>query len=68
MKKSDLMNMLGTNVRVTYSKGLVETGILKYVDEFSEKHGWKKTDYFYVDPSPSCMTFKVSHVKKVEQI
>lgn len=42
-----------------------EEGILRYADDFSSKHGYRKPDYFYL--SESSMIFKVSHLKKCER-
>ena len=69
MTKVELMNLAGKKVQVTYLNGETEDGILQYVDEFSEKHGYRKVDYFYLAENPySNMCFKVSHLKKVKQI
>ena len=62
MTKANLMELIGKKVTV-YFKGR-ENGIygtLHYADEFSEKHDYRKPDYFYIGH----MNFKVSHVKYV---
>lgn len=63
MTKAGLMELVGKKVTV-YFKG-EEKGIhgtLGYADEFSAKHDYRMTDYFYIEH----ISFKVSHVKKVE--
>ena len=62
MTKAELMTYVGKKVTVYFKDD--ENGIcgtLGYVDEFSEKHNYRRLDYFYV-----CNTsFKVSHVRKL---
>lgn len=64
MTKSELMELVGKKVRIICKDGDEDVGILKYVDEFSEKHGWRKPNYFYINGCNFC--FKVRHIKKVE--
>lgn len=62
MTKADLMKLVGKNVFVYFKdgeKGIY--GILGYVDEFSEKYGYRKPNYFYIGN----MSFKVSHIRKL---
>jgi hypothetical protein len=62
MRKADLMKLVGKKVYI-YFKGS-ESGIygtLCYADEFSEKHDYRKPDYFYIGNTQ----FKVSHVRKL---
>lgn len=59
MKKSELMELVGRVVTVQFLDGTMITGLLKYADDFSEKHDYKKPDYFYID---NC-NFKVSHIR-----
>jgi len=65
MKKSELMELVGKKVKVTFKDGSADNiGILKYVDEFSEKYNFRRLGYFYIEGY--CLSFKVSHTKKVE--
>lgn len=64
MTKEDLMKLVGKKVFVYFKDG--ESGIygtLGYADEFSAKHGYRKPNYFYINHT----SFKVSHVRKVEE-
>ena len=62
MKKAELMSCVGKKVTVYFKDDEKNIcGTLGYADEFSEKHDYRKPDYFYV-----CNTsFKVSHVRKL---
>jgi len=64
MKKEELMNLVGKNVHVYFKDGGSMFGTLHYADEFSEKHSFRKVDYFYIGHT----SFKVSHVRKVFEI
>lgn len=61
MKRAELMELVGKNVRVLFFDGDWRYGKLGYVDEFSAKHDFRRPKYFYVGD----MSFKVSHVKKI---
>lgn len=61
MKRSELMELVGKNVRVLFYDGQWVWGKLCYADEFSAKHDYRKAKYFYVGN----MSFLVSHVKKI---
>ena len=64
MTKADLMKLVGKKVFVYFKNG--EKGIygtLGYVDEFSEKHDYRKPNCFYINNT----SFKVSHVRKVAE-
>lgn len=64
MTKAELMFYVGKKVHI-YFKG-EERGIygtLGFVDEFSEKHDYRKPNYFYIGN----LSFKVSCVKKVAE-
>ena len=64
MTKADLMKLVGKKVFVYFKYG--ERGIygtLGYVDEFSAKYDYRKHNYFYINHT----SFKVSHVRKVEE-
>lgn len=62
MKKVQLMEYVGKNVHICFKDGGKDVcGTLGYVDEFSEKHDFRKVDYFYVGN----ILFKTSHVRKV---
>ncbi len=63
MKKDELMNLIGKQVTVYFKhdeRGIY--GTLKYADEFSAKHDFRKPNYFYIGNT----SFKVSHLRKVE--
>lgn len=63
MTKADLMKLVGKKVTVYFKHEEHGTcGVLGYADEFSAKHDYRKTDYFYINS----ISFKVSHVRKVE--
>ena len=65
MTKAELMDLVGKPVRISFKDGSADNiGILKYIDEFSEKYDFRKPGYFYIDGY--CLSFKVSHTKKVE--
>lgn len=61
MKRTELMELVGKNVRVLFYDGQWVWGKLCYADEFSAKHDYRKAKYFYVGD----MSFKASHVKKL---
>ncbi len=62
MTKSEPMGLVGKNVTVYFKGGGKWIyGTLGYADEFSEKHDYRKPDYFY----NGHISFKVSHVRKV---
>lgn len=64
MTKADLMKLVGKKVFVFFKDG--ERGIygtLGYADEFSAKHDYRKPGCFYINHT----SFKVSHVRKVEE-
>lgn len=65
MTKAELMSYVGKIVRISF-KDEEETicGTLGYVDEFSAKHDYRKTDYFYIGNT----SFKVSYVRKLVEI
>lgn len=64
MTKAELMSYVGKKVHI-YFKGRESAiyGTLGYADEFSAKHDYRKPDYFYIGNT----SFKVSHVKKLEE-
>lgn len=65
MKKDDLMKLVGKRVKITFRQdcgGGESTGILGFTKEFSEKYGYRKPNYFTI----GIVSFKVSHVRKVE--
>ena len=64
MKKSELMDLVGKKVRVTFRDGDISEGTLVFADEFSSKHNYRKPGDFYIKENP--YGFKVSHTKKVE--
>lgn len=62
MTKAELMTYVGKKVQVYFKddeKGIC--GTLGYADEFSEKHDYRKPNYFYIGD----ISFKVSHVRKL---
>jgi hypothetical protein len=64
MTKAELMQYVGKKVFVYFKDR--EAGIygtLGYADEFSAKHDYRKPNYFYIGDT----SFKVSHVKKLEE-
>lgn len=63
MTRAELLHLVGKKVYVYFKYG--EKGIygtLGYVDEFSEKYGFRKPKHFFIGNT----SFKVSHVRKVE--
>lgn len=63
MTKAGLMELVGKKVKIIFTGGNVEEGVLNYADEFSAKYDYRKPNYFYIGNT----SFKVSHVKKVEK-
>ena len=63
MTKAGLMKLVGKKVKIIFAGGEVEEGVLNYADEYSAKHDYRKPAYFYINN----LSFKVSHVKKVEK-
>ena len=61
MTKAELMDLVGKYVFVEFESGRIICGILRFADEFSEKHDYRKPNYFYVGNT----SFKVSHIKKL---
>lgn len=62
MTKSELMQLVGKKVKVTFKSSNKEViGILGYSKEFSEKYNYRKPKYFTIRN----WDFLVSHVKKV---
>lgn len=63
MTRAELLNLVGKKVKI-YFKDREKSiyGTLGYVDEFSEKYEFRKPGYFFIGN----MSFKVSHIKKVE--
>ncbi len=62
MTRAELMSYVGKKVHIYFKDG--ERGIygtLGYADEFSEKHDYRKPNYFYIGNTG----FKVSHVRKL---
>lgn len=59
MTKTELMKYVGKKVHIYFigsEKGIY--GTLRYADEFSEKHDYRKPNYFYINHT----SFKVSHI------
>ena len=63
MTKAELMSYVGKNVHIYFKDGDDLHGTLGYADEFSAKHNYRMTDFFYIGNT----SFKVSHVKKVDR-
>ncbi len=62
MTKAELMNLVGKKVTVHFKNREKSIyGTLGYADEFSAKHDYRKTDYFYIGDT----SFKVSHIRKL---
>ena len=64
MTKAELMSYVGKKVLIYFKDG--ERGIygtLGYADDFSEKHDYRKPNYFYIGDT----SFKVSHVRKLAE-
>ena len=64
LRKDELMWYVGKTVKILFKDGETIQGVLGYADEFSSKHGYRKPNYFYIDN----ISFKVSHMKKLERI
>lgn len=56
------MKLVGKDVYVCLSRDYYLFGRLNYADEFSEKHGYRKPNYFYIENT----SFSASHVRKAE--
>ena len=61
MTKAELMKLVGKKVSVYFTDGDNICGTLGYVDEFSEKYGYRRPNCFYINNT----SFKVSHVRKL---
>lgn len=62
MTKAELMSYVGKKVYVSFKDGTSIYGTLGYADEFSQKHDYRKLNYFYINN----ISFRVSHIKLVE--
>ena len=63
MTKDELMHLVGKKITVYFKhKESAIYGELKYADDFSAKHDYRKPGYFYINHT----SFKVSHIRKVE--
>ena len=63
MTRAELLNLVGKKVTIYFKGGeRLIYGTLGYVDEFSEKYGFRKPGYFFINHT----IFKVSHIRKVE--
>ena len=63
MTKAELMEYVGKKIYVYFKDGQSGIyGLLCYADDFSEKHNYRKPNYFYIGHT----SFKVSHVRKIE--
>ena len=61
MTKAELMKLVGKKVCVYFKDGDSIYGTLGYVDEFSAKYDYRKSNCFYIGDT----SFKVSHIRKV---
>ena len=61
MTKAELMSYVGKKVHIYFKDGDDIYGTLGYADEFSAKHNYRMTTYFYINN----ISFKVSHVRKL---
>ncbi len=69
MTKSELMQLVGKRVKVTFIKdcgGGEITGILGYAKKFSAAYGWRKPKHFTIDDFACGYDFLAIHVEKVE--
>ena len=66
MKKADFMKLVGKNVNIILFDGEVKAGELCFVDEFSAKHGFKRTGFFYIKGDNLC--FRFSHITKIKEV
>lgn len=64
MKKSELKKLVGSEIKVVLFNDKEFTGKLSYVEEFSEKYGFRKPGLFYIGN----IGFRVSHLKKVKHV
>lgn len=62
--RAQLKEYIGENVEIVFSDNKVETGVLRFADDFSAKHDYRKPNYFYINN----LSFKVSHVKKLKVV
>lgn len=60
--KKEFMDLVGKKSYCLFKKNKEQgiSGILGYADEFSDKHDYHKTGYFYIANT----SFKVSHIRK----
>ena len=60
MTREELMKLVDKKVYVCFKDGTSVCGTLGYANEFSEKHDYRKPNYFYIGN----ISFKVSHIIK----
>lgn len=61
MTKQELMSHVGEDVFIWLKDGEEIPGTLRFADNFSKEHDYRKPNYFYIGN----VSFKVSHVRKL---
>lgn len=64
MTKADLMRYIGKKVHIYLKDRAIKDGLhgtLEYIDEYSEKYGFRKPGYFYIGN----VSFKVTYIRKL---
>lgn len=64
MTIKELKKYIGVKVGVIFKDGTVKVGVLGFTEDFSEKYGYRKPNYFTIDD----YDFKVSHIRKIKEI
>ncbi|ADL36282.1 hypothetical protein bpr_II345 (plasmid) [Butyrivibrio proteoclasticus B316] len=72
MNRRDLKldSLIGKKVRVVLFDDSSYEGILGFSEEFSEKYGYKKPNYYYIDGTTddNNICFRKTHVKQTKAI
>lgn len=58
---TDMLELVGKNVRVILYNGSEAEGVLEYVSAYSQMYSWRKAKHFYCGD----LVFRAHHVKEV---
>lgn len=75
MTRAELDEYLDKRVKLTFKDDRTYEGYLSFTSEFSSKYGYRKPNYYHIlhyrkngVSNIGGLSFKVSHVKKVEEV
>ena len=63
-RSSGLDELIGKNTLITFKDGTTAKGILGFADTFSQEHGYRRPNLYYVGNIP----FRKTHIKNAEKI